>query len=82
MRAFIMRPKKCIKALEIFEQNKIFYCDLPDLYILVGNLYEEDKEYTIAVSYYQSALKIMKAGDYYDKSKIEMFSQHIHHLLK
>lgn len=74
--------KAGIKALEIFEQNKIVYCDLPDLYILVGNLYEEDKEYTIAVSYYQSALKIMKAGDYYDKSKIEMFSQHIHHLLK
>ncbi len=47
-----------VKALEIFEQNKVVYQDLPDLYILVGRLFEKEGDVKESVRYYKSALEI------------------------
>ena len=70
------------KALEIFEKDQVVYSDLPDLYILVGQVYETQKAYSDAVRYYNPALELMKEeSNHYESSKIEQFSRHINQIL-
>ena len=70
------------KALEIFEQNNIIYKDLPDLYMLVGDIYKKESTVSEAIRYYQTALEIMERTDYYDSDAIKALSHHIQQLLK
>lgn len=72
------------KALDIFEQNNIIYEDLPDLYLLVGFLSEEDGEKEEAVRFYKCALRIMKTmkgSNYYGDETIDNLSHHINLML-
>lgn len=70
-----------IKAIGIFEQNNIVYKDLPDLYILVGRLFEKECSNDNAIRYYKTALKIMKQTKSYSSSTIESLSIIIDRLL-
>ncbi len=69
------------KALEIFEKEQVVYSDLPNLYILVGQVCEIQKAYSEAVRYYNHALEIMKESNHYELSRIEQFSQHVNQIL-
>lgn len=69
-----------VKALETFEQNSTVYKDLPDLYILVGTLFEKESAFKEAVRYYKSALEIMEESDSYDTETVNALSDYVQHL--
>ena len=69
-----------VKALETFEQNNAVYKDLPDLYILVGQLFEKESAFKEAVRYYKSALEIMEESDSYDTETVNALSDYVQHL--
>lgn len=66
-----------IKAIETFEQNKVVYQDLPDLYILVGRLFEKEGDVKESVRYYKSAIEIMKVTGSYSADMINSLSYYV-----
>ena len=73
-----------ISALSIFESDNVIYEDLPDLYMLVGYLFEKDGAKEDAVKYYKPALDIMqkmKRSNYYGVETIDELALRINHLL-
>lgn len=65
------------KAIDIFEKKHALFSDLPELYAMVGGLYERDECYAQAVRYYIPALKIMKMAQSCKPQYIKMMEQHI-----
>lgn len=69
-----------IKAIETFEQNKVVYQDLPDLYILVGRLFEKEGDVKESVRYYKSAIEIMKVTGSYSADMINSLLHYVERL--
>jgi len=69
-----------IKAIETFVQNKVVYQDLPDLYVLVGRLFEKEGDLKESVRYYKSAIEIMKVTGSYSADMINSLSYYVERL--
>ncbi len=65
------------KAIDVFESSHAVFTDLPELYMMVGLLWEEDGQDTTAIQYYQGALKIMQFSEDYSENDIALLSDHI-----
>ena len=69
-----------IKAIEIFENHNAVYEDLPNLYIIVGQLLEKENAIVDAVRYYKSALEIMSKTNSYGLETIHALSYYVQQL--
>ena len=70
-----------VSALNIFEEKQIVYSDLPDLYLLVGQIYEKEGQTMEAARYYKGALRILKLANKQETPEMKTLTLHIQELV-